>query len=333
MHSRFLFPLFLLALLLALPCALGENVLYPELTDPVDQYVQSLAIMAQRDDPFYAVPYNKGYLNGRGCQPISMANGIIAAFGVTNYDTGVQIVLESAELLVPAGQRKRSPVLPELLPSTIDPAALAGNEEYPVMAKTVCAYPGVINATSDVLDADEAIALLTAQQTPAIVSFRMSVYPSWEDAVRMIFAMHDMGHDDATICITRAGGGKDSYGTPFASGKTGHYLSALIHVGRFMQDGSIYILDSLPRAIPGETSNDGGVYRARYPFGEQRDTKHFNQMYAPARIQPCVIRLTLREAPLSTLTGETTQEQLELRTSYLKSFTLYGSGSLLITLP
>ena len=332
MCRRLFLPILLLVLMLALPCALGENVLYPELTDPVDQRMQRLAIMSQRDPVFFGVPYNKDYLNGRGCQPISMANGIIAAFGVTDYDTGVEIVLESAELLVPSDQRRRAPVHPELLPAAIEPALLKGSERYPVMATTVCAYPGAINAISDTLNADEAISLLSAQQAPAIVSFRMAVHPSWEEAVLLIFAMHDMGMDDATICITRAGGGKASYGTPFSSGKTGHYLSALIHVGKFMQDGSIYILDSLPRALPGESIEDG-TYRGRYPFGEQRETTHFNQTYEPARIQPCVIRLTLREAARAELTGETTEAQLALRTSYLKSFTLYGSGSLLVTLP
>ena len=57
---RHFFTLFLLLLLtLLLPCAHAENVLYPELTDPVDQQVQQLAIMFQRDEPFFGVPYNK----------------------------------------------------------------------------------------------------------------------------------------------------------------------------------------------------------------------------------------------------------------------------------
>lgn len=332
MCRRLFFSAFLLMLILALPGALSENVLYPELADPVDQYMQRLAVMSQRDPVFFGVPYNKDYLNGRGCQPVSMANGIIAAFGVTDYETGVQIVLESAELLVPRAQRKRGPVLPELLPEAINPLTLAGDERHPVMAETVCAYPGAIHAVFDTLGADEAAALLAAQQTPAIVSFRMGVDPSWEEAVRLIFSMHDMGMDDATICMTRMGAGKESYGTPFASGKTGHYISALIHVGRFMQDGSVYILDSLPRALAGESTEDG-TYRGIYPFVEQRETTHFNRHYDAARIQPSVIRLTLKEAARAGMTGETGEEQIALRTELLKSFTLYGVGSLLVTLP
>lgn len=326
--------LFVLCLFLFLPCAAGENVLYPELTDPVDQRVQRLAIMFQRDDPFYEYPYNKDYLNGRGCQPISMANGVIAAFGVTDYDTAVQIALESTELLVPRESWNRGPVQAELLPSAIDPALLAADERHPATAGVVCAYPGAIAATADILDAAEIIQLLGAQTAPAIVSFRMAVNPSWEDAIRVIFALHDRGMDDAQLIITRAGAGKESHGTPLASGKSGHYLSALIHVGRFMQDQSVYILDSLPRALPGEddeTSVPGSFYRARYPFGTQREDNRFNLTFAPARIAPCVIRLSLRDA--SGLTGETSAEQLALRTKLMDPFILFGSGSVLLTLP
>lgn len=320
-------------LLCACSCALCEEDGYPALSDPVDQHMQRLAIMSQRDPVFFGVPYNKDYLNGRGCQPISMANGIIAAFGVTDYDAGVQIVLESSRLLVPDEKRLRAPVLPELLPPALNPETYAGSDRYPVMAETICAYPGRISATLDILSAEEAAALAEAHPAPAVLSFRMSVYPSWEEAVRLLFALHDMGMDDAMLCLTRMGAGKESYGTPFASGKSGHYISALIHVGKFMQDGSIYILDSLPRAILGESSDNGGIFRGRYPFAEQRETKHFNRHYEAARIQPSVIRLTLKEDVRAALTGETTEEQLALRTDYLKSFTLYGTGSLLLTLP
>lgn len=326
--------LFLLVFLLAAPCAAGENVFYPELSDPVDQRVQRLAIMFQRDDPFWEYPYNKDYLNGRGCQPLSMANGIIAAFGVTDYDTAVQITLESTELLVPRENWTRGPVLAELLPSALDPVLLAADERHPATAGVVCAYPGAISATADALGASEAIQLLRMQTAPAIVSFRMAVNPSWEDAIRVIFALHDMGMDDAQLIITRAGAGKESHGTPLASGKTGHYLSALIHVGRFMKDCSVYILDSLPRAIPGEddeTSVPGSFYRARYPFGTQREDNRFNRTFAPARISPCVIRLSLRDT--SGLTGKTSEEQLALRTDKMNPFILFGAGSVLVTLP
>jgi hypothetical protein len=100
-----------------------------------------------------------------------------------------------------------------------------------------------------------------------------------------------------------------------------------------MQDGSVYILDSLPRALPGETSDDGGIYRARYPFGEQNQDNHFNTHYEAARISPCVIRLTLREDFRDTLYSDTTADQLALRTDYMKSFTLYGASSTMVTLP
>lgn len=332
MRRRILFA-FLLSLLLALPCAAEDNSLYPELTDPVDQHIQQLAVMFQRDEPFFAVPYNKDYLNGRGCQPISMANGLIAAFGVTDYDTAVQLTLEAAVALIPPDQRKNGPVHPAMLPVTLNPDTYAETDRFPVLKEIICAYPGTIAGTEKDLDAEEAIALIGEQRAPAIVSFCMDVNPSWEDAVRVIFSLYDTGLQDAMLILTRAGAGKESYGTPFASGKNGHYITALVHVGRFMQDGSVYILDSLPRAIPGESSEYGSFLRARYPFGEQREDKPFNLHYEAARINPCVIRLTLKEDKRAALDGSVSDEQLALRTGYLKSFTLYGACSAMVVLP
>ena len=331
---RHFFTLFLLLLLtLLLPCAHAENVLYPELTDPVDQQVQQLAIMFQRDEPFFGVPYNKDYLNGRGCQPISMANGLIAAFGVTDYDTAVQLTLEASKALVLPEQRKNGPVHPDMLPVVLGRDSYTADTRFPTLRDTLYAYPGTVFATPEALTADEIIPLLVRQGAPGLISFCLSVNPSWEDAIRVIFALYDYGWSDARLIITRAGAGKEKYGTPFASGKNGHYISALIHVGKFMQDGSVYILDSLPRALPGETSEDGGIYRARYPFGEQNQDNHFNTHYEAARISPCVIRLTLREDFRDTLYSDTTADQLALRTDYMKSFTLYGAGSTMVTLP
>jgi len=333
MRRHFFLLSLLLMLTFALPCARCENVLLPELSDPVDQKIQQLAIMYQRDDPFFGVPYNKDYLNGRGCQPISMANGLIAAFGLTDYDTAAALTLEAAKALVLPEQRKNGPVHSAMLPVVLDPGSYTSETRYPVLKDTICSYPGTIHATADTLNADEAIPMITGSAAPGLLSFCLSVNPSWEDAIRIVFALYDMGMSDAQLIITRAGAGKEKYGTPFASGKNGHYISALIHVGKFMKDGSVYILDSLPRALPGETSEDGGIYRARYPFGEQNAENHFNQHYEAARISPCVIRLTLREDKREALYSDTTADQLALRTDYMKSFTLYGAASVMVTLP
>ena len=333
MRRHFFLLSLLLMLTFALPCARCENVLLPELSDPVDQKIQQLAIMYQRDDPFFGVPYNKDYLNGRGCQPISMANGLIAAFGLTDYDTAAALTLEAAVALVPPEQRKNGPVHSAMLPVVLSRDTYESSDRFPVLKDAVCSYPGTIAGTEKTLGADEAIALINQQIAPSIVTFCMSVNPSWEDAVRVIFSLYDAGMSDATLILTRAGASKESYGTPFASGKNGHYISALIHVGKFMQDGSVYILDSLPRALPGEPSEDGGIYRARYPFGEQNEGNHFNRHYEAARINPCVIRLTLREEMQQALYSDTTADQLALRTDYMKSFTLYGACSALVVLP
>ena len=60
----------LLFLLFALPAA-AQEALFPALADPVDQYMQSLAVMSQQDESLARFPYHQENLETRGCAPLN----------------------------------------------------------------------------------------------------------------------------------------------------------------------------------------------------------------------------------------------------------------------
>ena len=82
----------------ALPAWAQE--LRPKLSDPQAQAVQRLSVMSQQDEALDGVPYNGGFLRGRGCQPASIANALIAAFGVEDRQTAIELVKEATQVLV-----------------------------------------------------------------------------------------------------------------------------------------------------------------------------------------------------------------------------------------
>lgn len=332
-HFRFRFiSLFLCTLICLASCpALSEDPLYPALDHPADRYIQSLCVMSQQDSAFEGVHYSNGWLTARGCQPLSLANGIIAAFEVTDRETAIDLVLEATKLLAPGRKSRTLSVNAELLPDAIDPQARAAeSEDYPCMAAVTAAYPGAVSYIHEVQDAAEVIERIKAQSAPAIIGSRMYVVNTWEDVVRIAYALHDMGMDNSTIILSRAEVGKDTHGGPMRSGKYGHYLTSMLHVGAFVESGAVYILDSLPRALENEES--GGLLRSRYHFPEDRKDGPFNSTFSSARISPTIIKLYLQEDNLAAVAALEGEARIAEHTAQLKPLLLFGSCSMLISL-
>lgn len=275
--------------------AAAEDPLYPALEDEQDRAVQQMSVMSQRDEAFEGFEYNDGLLLLRGCLPVSMANSVIAALGVTDRETAIGMVKETAELLVFPKMRGKGRVEMKYLPSLLSPKERAAEEEtFPHMAKTVGRYPGEIRMMEDGLDAAIVQEQLASLNLPGMLVGRMTLQSDWAEMIRIAEALYAMGHEDARIVITHAGAGTESSGAPLRSGQTGHYLTLLIHVQSFLDEGRIYVLDSLPRALRGEESGYTMVLRRPYFFWQ--DYTPFRKTFEARRISPTVIRFSLMDA-------------------------------------
>ncbi|MGN0776657.1 MAG: hypothetical protein ACI4MM_08275 [Candidatus Ventricola sp.] len=302
--------------------------------DPADRMVQSLSIMSQQDEAIGDIAYNTATVYRRGCKLVSVVNGVIAAFGVTDHETAAGLVPETLDLLVPGGKRSKRSVNMDGIPNLVDPVLRASQqEEYPNLAKTVGAYPGSVQVSQKQLSAQEVMDILRQTQTPSMFVGRMSVHPDWTDALQILTELHEMGMDDATLSLACAGAGTEKLGTPLRSGEYGHYLSVMFHVGSFMENGTVYVLDSLPRAIEGETFGRAYDLHAQYAFVRDSVTNAFNQNFYASRISQTVIKLSLTPAALETLRAEPEETALERRVKLFKPLVLFGSCVMLISLP
>jgi len=314
--SRYTSLFFLLLLvflaLFAAPCALGENKEenlppafppLPALSDPMDLHMQQLGTIYQKDPRFGKLLYDTTYFSIRGCAPSSVANALIAAFGVTDADTAAQVVQETLRILCPGQKYGRKPIDLNKLANLLNPAFMAESAgKYPALSSLVTGYPGTIDYSADTLTMERALeAAALRRGENHILTGRIGVRDSWEDAIRLLHALHAAGMDDAALILAYAGAGTTSKAAPLRTSAAGHYLTLYIPVGMFAERGTLYVLDSMPRAVFGEEYRPGLAYRSCYAFVEEEPDAPFNALFTVSRISPTVIRADLSETALERL--------------------------------
>lgn len=306
-------------------CALAQdNALRPSLTDPVDRQVQRLHAMSQQDEAFEGMEYYGGYIRGRGCQPVSIANAMIAAFGVEDAQTAAGVVREATKLLVMPNQQGTGRIELSRLALLLDTQERAAQaEKYPHLAEVIGTYAGATAVFEDQMDAEMLASWLAETDGAFVHASRMTVHPDWTAMLELIAVLHEAGMDDAIVCLANVGVGKGDSRAPLRLGDNGHYLTMLMHVGTFMREGQMYVLDSLPRALDGEESGYTHILRRPYPFTQENS--EFARTFDASRIRETVIRLSLQD-PQAWSTADTAQ-----RAEILEPLILYGPGVLVIT--
>jgi len=318
----------LIAVMLFLGCgaAAETQAPLPWLEDPLDRQVQRLSVMSQRDAAFEGILYNNGYLSARGCQPVSLANALIAVFGVENGETAEGIVKETAQLLALPGQQGKTKIELTRIPLLFDAKKrLEQAQEYSFLAETIGRYGGFTHVTQTQLNADMLGQVAAEAGGSFVLAGRMTVHPDWTRMLEVVERLHALGMDDALVCLANVGAGRENSGAPLGLGASGHYLTLMLHVGTFMLEGRMYVLDSLPRALEGEKSGYTYVLRSPYPFVQGMKT--FNETMQASRIRDTVIRLTMRD-PAAWAASEAKE-----RAKLLAPLILYGPGVLMIAAP
>lgn len=310
-------------LLLALCGAAGaEEALTPALSDRQDQAAQRLGVMSQRDETFEGLLYNGGFLSAKGCQPICVANALIAALGVEERETAAALVKETAEVLVIDRARGKGRMELSRVGTLLNAAEReAQAEKYPQLAKAIGGYGKEITVLEGELDA-ETVRDYFAQRDGGMLVGRMTVHPDWTALLEIAQQLHEMGLDEAKLCLSSVSAGSEPSGMPFGSGKGGHYLSVMMHAGTLYGEGRMYVLDSLPRALYGEESGYTRVLRSPYPFTLEKTG--LSASFDAGRISETIIRLTYRDE------AAWRRAPLEERARMLRPVILYGPGLLMI---
>lgn len=297
-------------------------------------YLEPLQIISQRDPKFNDAAYRyvrREPFSKNGCGPASIHNALAVSFGITDETVSSEVLKELMHLLAVG----HNPAEFGLSYHRIQDLLTADAELYPALteligrANRVC-YVGTVTAGK----------VMQEVQTDADDLFlmgRINLNTAMGELVDLSDALCEAGYPDATIAICDVSAGNESTKAPFCMGEQGHFIALMVMAGEFRSDGTIYILDSCPRALRDEKLND--LYLTRYYFAESTYLPGFRQTYVATRVKPTVIQCSLNESSLSELrslqadAGNHEDGAKALRStrirfaSYVKTF---GTGTLML---
>ena len=127
------------------------------------------------------------------------------------------------------------------------------------------------------------------------------------ETAKLLCALYDAGYDEAEVYLTLVSGGTARTGGPFRY-TDGHYICLFFPVGRWMQGGGYYLIDSYPRALKDETV---GVepYDHRYPFVVNYNCTNFRATWQWERLRTTCLRFEWTEEKLAEMENLTAGEE------------------------
>ncbi len=324
----------LLLLLCAFPFsfALGEGV--ERASCPFDAYLQAQEMISQRDKRFNVPAYQ--YIKDRfvinGCGPASVHNAMAVAYGIDEQELSEGVLIDLMTLMSdfkrPADfgiNYKRMYLLTE--PVCDEYASLTemkGHVDHSVWLKKI--------------SAKKLIAEVDKYEGSLVVMGRTNLMQNWSVIVTLADLLHERGLDDATITVATLSSGTPSTGAPFNMGETGHFLTVSIQVAEFLNHGTIYVLDSSPRAVRGESLSE--TYDKKYYFAENNKLTSFRLNYDAYHLTPMIVKCEPLPEVLAELTAlreaaeaggkKDAKAYFNYRVKLAKRITTYGTGTLLL---
>lgn len=339
------FTAFLLIAALCCPIAAAETM-HPAA-------VGDLAVVSQQDRRFQIQAYRYKGLAFRcnGCGPSSFTNALIAAINVTDRDLAADLMLDMLHLLTaPKKPSDRSAAISasrlaylNAAPDTRDPAV----NSYPAIDQALIDYGGSISYSHDFVTPEVIADIIgTPLDAPQVIVGRFTRDARYPTLIALIDLLYDAGYRDATITLAHLGAGTKSTSGPLRSGNAGHYLCLHLPVGEFYETGAVYALDSLPRALDGESYGGDHTYRSTYDFVEGARNRYslnaFLNTYEAERVKNTIIRLKpygdaleRLDAALAAATPTdlaSLQSLADVRASQLKTIVTFGVSHAFVSL-
>lgn len=311
-----------------LTCLLGSAVL----AENSAERLASLDIISQRDERLqdWDYAYHDQYFRSAGCLPSSAVNGVVALLGTPETDVPA-LLLELMKSLIHTDEsnsvelgylystaknpRKSAVVLQEL----VAPVTYFHNSDSSQGALDVASYFSYYDFD------DEAHPLLFRRFFP-----QNNWY--WISEAAAYLAQH--GHPDARIALIGVSLGDLVSGAPLRCSVHGHYATLYTTAGEFHEDGTVYLLDSWPRALEGDSYGDGQRYQTYYMFIEEPE-KAFSQVYDATRITDTVLQISLKPDMLEALHAldSSDPDRLDLQRQFGEVIQTFGRAICVIYLP
>lgn len=268
--------------------SLSQEAAINEVIDDMsfDDMLSSSGVISQKDELWKNWPYKKSThpeatFGSAGCEAASIANALIIAFNIQDKDV-IELLLKNiistgsdvgitTSYIIENRQDRRYPTLNELI-SNIDGEVIKGGGNIKTITESIRnSYDG----------------------ENKYIFGRMLFGNDYNEIINMINLVYQK-NPDTNIILYGMTGGHLSLERPFGSiSSTGHYLTLLINAKEFVENNTIYLLDSNPRNLEGEET-----YKYNYNFILEPDTgklKKFNDTYIITRINGNILKIVDRE--------------------------------------
>ena len=299
-----------------------------------DRELAGCQIVSQLDPRFDTSTYQ--YKGDRfvvnGCGPATLHNGLAVSFRITDQAESEAVLLEimtiTADFQNPAQfgvNYKRMSRLTEPICDQYEAlTAMKGKVDSVVWMKTISGAKALINAVK-------------SEAGSAVIMGRTNLFQNWGEIIDLVDYLHGEGLDGAVITVSTLSAGTPSTGAPFNMGSEGHYITLTLQVGQFLDHGTIYVLDSFPRAVRGESLTE--IYTKKYYFAENNKLTSFRQNYAAWHLSPTVVKceplpevqaelLNLREKAAEGKSAAKTYRNFRIKLA--RRITTYGTGTLFL---
>lgn len=249
----------------------------------IDCQLEETIVVNQKDDMFKnsSLLYKNRKFYYSGCGPSSIANSIILAF---DYEGDIDNLIRETLYLFCYNHKPKNETIRVKNLSLLDNnnSFLDDNsDDYPLYNELINNYDGKIIYTNEIdihylNKLDDNIMLLD--------------YGSFDldSLLDKAWLLYENGYYDTEIIINCLSAGSKNGDGPFRT-ENGHYFCLYLNVSSFIEDGSFYIIDSLPRAL----FNENG-YNKQYDFCNdkyQNKFKEFNKYFSCERINQGVIKI------------------------------------------
>lgn len=266
------------------------------------QRLEKLDILSQRDprlqeEKYY---YQDMYFRIGGCKPASVTNALLALLGDEDTDAP-QLLLELKRGLVYSSQDKKATIDIYRLPGYLrNPRKEAA--EVKGMLKNVSAIVTLDAREDNVSPAMIASQMISDDCPHPLIIREINLEQNWQWLVELSAQLCKWGYPDARLAFCAAGVGTEDTSAPLRSGSSGHYVAMYFQAEEFYREGTLYLLDSLPRAMEGDIYGLFEQYPSQYAFVAEK-WHPFNEIYDATRITDPVLQFSLKPAVLQELSS------------------------------
>ena len=291
--------------------------------------LQTLDILSQRDERLSGEKYfyqNMLFRIG-GCLPASITNALTALVGTPETD-GPALALEVMRGLSEDPSNRALKVDISMLDYRLHNPFKSAVQMQALLDRVT----NVVTIPSRGLTpADVLIQYAPTSEDHPLIMRSLKVEDCWTWVLDMSAELCRQGHPDARFALCAASAGTEESGAPLSSGNSGHYITLYFVAGEFHEEGTFYLLDSLPRALPGDVYGFMEHYPSRYPFTTRRNS--FGSIYNATRITDPVLMFTLTEEAQAYLAAADEADRTDIRRQQMETLTLYLRSHFMLYIP